>query len=57
MSGQELILEAKKLPHLSKTRYIIITGDILKDHAAEGIADRYLKKPFLIADIVKALGK
>lgn len=52
MSGDLMIKEARKLPHLAKTRFIVVTGDIDIDNIKSdldtktAIADAVIQKPF-----------
>ncbi len=61
MNGDILILNGKDLAHLSKTKFIVITGNNIDDYPQErqdvlhGLADAFIKKPFSNDDILNAI--
>jgi len=61
MSGDVLLLNAKKLPHLAKTKFVIITGGMVTDYTKEqkeiikNNANGYINKPFNQNTIAKLL--
>lgn len=60
-SGDQILTEAQKLPHLKNAFFIVITGAIITEYSQEqrnvirDLADGYLRKPFDKDEIINLL--
>ena len=63
LSGDQVLVQARKLRHLENTHFVVITGGILTDYTKEQrdvireLAHGFLRKPFDADDVAKVLQK